>query len=89
LWNIGLDYDHGTGHSVGHDLPIHEYPHRFAKKPNLHGLEAARPARLLSFFQPEPVDLEMARLEALSYGTSFCRRQAPICWRIRGQLPNA
>lgn len=39
LWDIGLDYDHGTGHSVGHNLLIHEYPHRFAKKPNLHGLE--------------------------------------------------
>ena len=39
LWDMGLDYDHGTGHGVGHNLLIHEYPHRFAKKPNLHNLE--------------------------------------------------
>ncbi|MGV1794588.1 aminopeptidase P family protein [Rhizobium sp. A37_96] len=39
LWDMGLDYDHGTGHGVGHNLLIHEYPHRFAKKPNPHNLE--------------------------------------------------
>ena len=39
LWDIGLDYDHGTGHGVGHNLLIHEYPHRFDRKPNLHALE--------------------------------------------------
>ena len=34
LWEMGLDYDHGTGHGVGHQLLIHENPHRFAKKVN-------------------------------------------------------
>ncbi len=34
LWDIGLDYDHGTGHSVGHNLLIHEYPHRFSREAN-------------------------------------------------------
>ena len=34
LWEMGLDYDHGTGHGVGHQLLIHESPHRFAKKVN-------------------------------------------------------
>lgn len=95
LWDIGLDYDHGTGHGVGHNLLIHEYPHRFAKKPNLHGLEpgnvmtiepgyyksgafgirienqvevvADRPgfSRFASLTLA-PIDLEMARLEALN-----------------------
>ncbi|WPU24725.1 aminopeptidase P family protein [Cedecea neteri] len=32
LWELGLDYDHGTGHGVGHRLMIHENPHRMAKK---------------------------------------------------------
>lgn len=32
LWELGLDYDHGTGHGVGHNLLIHENPHRMAKK---------------------------------------------------------
>jgi Xaa-Pro aminopeptidase len=39
LWDLGLDYDHGTGHGVGHNLLIHEYPHRFAKTANPYGLE--------------------------------------------------
>ncbi|MBB4122068.1 aminopeptidase P family protein [Martelella radicis] len=39
LWQMGLDYDHGTGHGVGHNLLVHEYPHRFAKKANNYGLE--------------------------------------------------
>lgn len=34
LWELGLDYDHGTGHGVGHQLLIHEQPHRIAKKVN-------------------------------------------------------
>ena len=27
LWQIGLDYGHGTGHGVGHFLNVHEGPH--------------------------------------------------------------
>jgi Xaa-Pro aminopeptidase len=27
LWEIGLDYNHGTGHGVGHFLNVHEGPH--------------------------------------------------------------
>ena len=34
LWELGLDYDHGTGHGVGHNMLIHENPHRMAKKVN-------------------------------------------------------
>ncbi|MGK0703436.1 aminopeptidase P family protein [Yokenella regensburgei] len=32
LWELGLDFDHGTGHGVGHQLLIHEGPQRIAKK---------------------------------------------------------
>ncbi len=31
LWDIGLDYDHGTGHGVGSYLAVHEGPQRIAK----------------------------------------------------------
>ena len=31
LWKVGLDYDHGTGHGVGHYLSVHEGPHRISK----------------------------------------------------------
>ncbi|WP_417466030.1 aminopeptidase P family protein [Kordiimonas sp.] len=31
LWDIGCDYDHGTGHGVGSFLAVHEGPQRIAK----------------------------------------------------------
>lgn len=31
LWQVGLDYDHGTGHGVGAFLSVHEGPQRIAK----------------------------------------------------------
>lgn len=31
LWEAGLDFDHGTGHGVGHYLSVHEGPGRIAK----------------------------------------------------------
>jgi len=32
LWDVGLDYDHGTGHGVGSYLAVHEGPQRISKK---------------------------------------------------------
>jgi len=32
LWQAGLDYDHGTGHGVGHFLSVHEGPQRISKR---------------------------------------------------------
>lgn len=34
LWQVGLDYDHGTGHGVGTFLNVHEGPHSISKMPN-------------------------------------------------------
>ena len=34
LWQHGLDYDHGTGHGVGHFLSVHEGPQRIGKAYN-------------------------------------------------------
>jgi Xaa-Pro aminopeptidase len=34
LWANGFDYDHGTGHGVGHFLSVHEGPQRIAKAVN-------------------------------------------------------
>ena len=31
LWQGGLDYDHGTGHGVGHYLNVHEGPQRISR----------------------------------------------------------
>ncbi|MFC3050521.1 aminopeptidase P family protein [Kordiimonas pumila] len=40
LWDIGLDYDHGTGHGVGSFLAVHEGPQRIAKLGSPVALEA-------------------------------------------------
>ncbi len=34
LWAQGYDFDHGTGHGVGHFLSVHEGPQRISKAPN-------------------------------------------------------
>ena len=34
LWAHGFDYDHGTGHGVGHYLSVHEGPQRISKVGN-------------------------------------------------------
>jgi Xaa-Pro aminopeptidase len=39
LWDVGLDYDHGTGHGVGSFLSVHEGPHRISKMPNTVALQ--------------------------------------------------
>ena len=31
LWQLGLDYDHGTGHGVGSFLGVHEGPQRISR----------------------------------------------------------
>ncbi|WP_261816290.1 aminopeptidase P family protein [Vibrio gallicus] len=34
LWQHGFDFDHGTGHGVGHFLSVHEGPQGISKNPN-------------------------------------------------------
>ena len=45
LWDVGLDYDHGTGHGVGSFLGVHEGPQKIAKAPNN---QALKPGMILS-----------------------------------------
>ena len=33
LWELGLDFNHGTGHGVGHLLSVHEGPQRIHWQP--------------------------------------------------------
>ncbi|MCC6007951.1 MAG: aminopeptidase P family protein [Rhodobacteraceae bacterium] len=44
LWRAGQDYDHGTGHGVGHYLGVHEGPQRLARS----GEVALQPGMILS-----------------------------------------
>lgn len=45
LWEVGLDYDHGTGHGVGAFLCVHEGPQRISKRG---GGAVLRPGMILS-----------------------------------------
>lgn len=45
LWQVGLDYDHGTGHGVGAYLGVHEGPQRISKHPSTVSL---RPGMVVS-----------------------------------------
>ena len=44
LWELGLDFDHGTGHGVGSYLSVHEGPQRISKL----GGTALEPGMILS-----------------------------------------
>lgn len=33
LWDVGLDYEHGTGHGIGHFLNVHEGPMGIGVRP--------------------------------------------------------
>ena len=44
LWDIGTDFDHGTGHGVGAFLSVHEGPQRLSKL----GTVALEPGMILS-----------------------------------------
>ncbi|MCI0467778.1 MAG: aminopeptidase P family protein [Beijerinckiaceae bacterium] len=44
LWQLGLDFDHGTGHGVGSFLSVHEGPQRISKL----GSAALEPGMILS-----------------------------------------
>ncbi len=45
LWEVGLDYDHGTGHGVGSYLGVHEGPERVSKAADT---VALKPGMILS-----------------------------------------
>lgn len=75
LWEAGLDYDHGTGHGVGHNLLLHEYPHRLDKKPNLHGLE---PGNIMTiepgYYKEGAFGMRIEnQVEVVADGAGFCR----------------
>ncbi|ATN36671.1 X-Pro aminopeptidase (plasmid) [Rhizobium sp. ACO-34A] len=75
LWDLGLDYDHGTGHGVGHNLFVHEYPHRFAKLANPYGLE---PGNIMTiepgYYAEGRYGLRIEnQVEVVADGAGFCR----------------
>jgi len=53
LWEVGLDYAHGTGHGVGSFLAVHEGPQRIAK-PSGGQAGGDEPLRAGMFLSNEP-----------------------------------
>jgi Xaa-Pro aminopeptidase len=53
LWEVGLDYPHGTGHGIGAYLSVHEGPQRIAA-PNYPGGAAMEPIRARMILSNEP-----------------------------------
>jgi Xaa-Pro aminopeptidase len=53
LWEVGLDYGHGTGHGVGSYLSVHEGPQRIAQ-PFYPGGQSLEPLREGMFLSNEP-----------------------------------
>ncbi len=53
LWEVGLDFAHGTGHGVGAYLSVHEGPQRIAK-PNYPGGGPSEPLRAGMILSNEP-----------------------------------
>jgi Xaa-Pro aminopeptidase len=45
LWDVGLDYDHGTGHGVGSYLSVHEGPQNISKR---HITQVLKPGMICS-----------------------------------------
>lgn len=64
LWSEGYDYDHGTGHGVGHFLSVHEGPQRISK---VYNPIALRPGMVLSnepgYYRAEQFGIRIENLE--------------------------
>ncbi|GHY18985.1 aminopeptidase P family protein [Vibrio cholerae] len=67
LWAQGYDYDHGTGHGVGHFLSVHEGPQRIAK---VHNSVALRPGMVLSnepgYYRADAFGIRIENLELVT-----------------------
>ncbi|HIF9198320.1 TPA: aminopeptidase P family protein [Photobacterium damselae] len=64
LWAHGFDYDHGTGHGVGHFLSVHEGPQRIAK---VYNPTALQPGMVLSnepgYYRADAFGIRIENLE--------------------------
>ncbi len=75
LWDLGLDFDHGTGHGVGHQLLIHEQPQRIAKKVNPWPLSAGNIMTIEpGYYRPiATVFASKTGVEVVESQPGFCR----------------
>ncbi len=79
LWEVGLDYDHGTGHGVGSYLSVHEGPQRISKVPNRTALE---PGMIISnepgYYKEGEFGIRIENLVVVQESKTF-----PTCWNSK------
>lgn len=71
LWANGYDYDHGTGHGVGHFLNVHEGPQRISK---VYNPVALRPGMVVSnepgYYRADGFGIRIENLELVTEFTT-------------------
>jgi Xaa-Pro aminopeptidase len=79
LWEIGLDYDHGTGHGVGAYLGVHEGPQRISKALNAVPLE---PGMIVSnepgYYKAGAYGIRMENLQAVKAAEEIAGGERPM-----------
>ena len=67
LWAAGLDFEHGTGHGVGHYLSVHEGPQRISKAGNTVALQ---PGMVISnepgYYKTDAFGIRIENLQAVN-----------------------
>ena len=73
MWQAQLDYDHGTGHGVGHYLSVHEFPQRMQKSGTGVGLESGMTLTVEpGFYRPDELGIRHENLcEVVSRGDGW------------------
>ena len=73
MWQAQLDYDHGTGHGVGHYLSVHEFPQRMQKSGTGVVLESGMTLTVEpGFYRPDELGIRHENLcEVVSRGDGW------------------
>lgn len=86
LWDVGLDFDHGTGHGVGSYLSVHEGPHRISKASDV----ALQPGMIVSnepgYYQANAYGIRIENLQYVGAGETRQGRQM-LCFHTLTLAP--
>ncbi|MET0546478.1 MAG: M24 family metallopeptidase, partial [Caulobacterales bacterium] len=79
LWEVGLDYDHGTGHGVGSYLGVHEGPQRISKAVSSQPLE---PGMIISnepgYYKEGGFGIRIENLQVVTAATDIPGGERPM-----------
>jgi Xaa-Pro aminopeptidase len=74
LWEVGLDFDHGTGHGVGSYLSVHEGPQRISKGGTVALQEGMIVSNEPGYYKANAFGI---RIENLQYVTALKKTNGP------------